>query len=403
MSRSPILTRYSSQGAVAAPETLTTPHTAADPHSTEVAWHYGDPLGEQRAAVRGAAIIDRTDRAVLELPGPERLTWLNTICSQQVSDLGDRSSAEALSLDANGRVEDHFVLTDVDEVTWIDTEAARGDALLTFLTRMVFWAKVQPAARTDVKVVTLIGPDAVRGPIADLLEINPDAAPYQAGDLPESHHEDEPLGFWRMMPPLSEGPHADTSLPMVDLLIPEPLLLRWTERLTEAGARMAGSWAFDALRVAALRPRLGVDTDERTIPHEAGWIGGPERFGAVHLDKGCYRGQETVARVHNLGKPPRQLVLLHLDGSSDYRPPPGTPITAGGRTVGRLGTAVDHFDLGPIALGLLKRGIGPDVELLVSGDADEPPMAARVDPDSVDADDRVQAGRAAVERLRGRA
>ena len=403
MSRSPILTRYSSQGAVAAPETPTTPQNTAEPQGTGVAWHYGDPLGEQRAAVRGAAIVDRTDRAVLELPGPDRLTWLNTICSQQVSDLGDRSSAEALSLDANGRVEDHFVLTDVDEVTWIDTEAARGEALLTFLTRMVFWAKVQPAARADVKVLTLIGPDAVRGPIADLLEIDPDAAPYQAGDLPESHHEDEPLGFWRMMPPLSEGPHADTSLPMVDLVVPEFLLLRWWEQLTEAGARMAGSWAFDALRVAARRPRLGVDTDERTIPHEAGWIGGPERFGAVHLDKGCYRGQETVARVHNLGKPPRQLVLLHLDGSSDHRPPPGTPITAGGRTVGRLGTAVDHFDLGPIALGLLKRGIGPDVELLVNGDADEPPMAARVDPDSVDADDRVQAGRAAVERLRGRA
>ena len=118
--------------------------------------------------------------------------------------------------------------------------------------------------------------------------------------------------------------------------------------------RPAGVWAYEAHRVAALRPRLGVDTDERTIPHEVGWIGGPGE-GAVHLDKGCYRGQETVARVHNLGKPPRMLVLLHLDGSSD-RPVTGDPVLAGGRSVGRLGTVVDHVDEGPIALALLKRG-----------------------------------------------
>ncbi|MEP9414823.1 MULTISPECIES: CAF17-like 4Fe-4S cluster assembly/insertion protein YgfZ [unclassified Gordonia (in: high G+C Gram-positive bacteria)] len=389
MTRSPILTRYSGDGAVGAPD-----------DSSSVAWHYGDPLGEQRAAISGAIIVDRSDRTVIELPGPERLTWLNTICSQRLDDLGDRRSAEALSLDANGRVEDHFVITDVDEVTWIDTEPARGEALLTFLTRMVFWAKVSPAARPDMKVLTLIGPGAFTGPIAELLEIDPDAAPYQVGDLPESHHEDEPLGFWRIMPPLSEGPHSTTMLPVVDLVVPEFLLPTWWDELVEAGARMAGSWAYDALRVAGARPRLGVDTDDRTIPHETGWIGGPEQAGAVHLDKGCYRGQETVARVHNLGKSPRQLVLLHLDGSSDHRPSPGEAITAGGRTVGRLGTVVDHFDLGPIALGLVKRSIGANVDLTVG---DENPVAARIDPDSIASDDHVQAGRAAVDRLRGRA
>ena len=113
------------------------------------------------------------------------------------------------------------------------------------------------------------------------------------------------------------------------------------ERLVAAGVRPAGVWAYEAHRVAARRPRLGVDTDERTIPHEVGWIGAA----AVHLDKGCYRGQETVARVHNLGKPPRMLVLLHLDGDGD-RPSAGDPLQAGGRTVGRLGTVVDHVDEG---------------------------------------------------------
>ncbi len=126
--------------------------------------------------------------------------------------------------------------------------------------------------------------------------------------------------------------------------------------------------------MAALRPRLGVDTDERTIPHEVGWIGA-----AVHLDKGCYRGQETVARVHNLGKPPRMLVLLHLDGSTD-RPATGDPVLAGGRTVGRLGTVVDHVDDGPIALALLKRGLPADTELTTGGEAQ---VAAVIDADSL--------------------
>lgn len=390
MTASPILTRYSTEGAVPARDA----HTAAHP---TIAWHYSDPLGEQRAAVTGVVVVDRSDRAVIELPGEERLSWLHTICSQYLTDLGDRRSAEALSLDGNGRVEDHFVVTDVDGVTWLDTGADRGDALLAFLTKMVFWAKVSPAARPDMAVITLIGPDAIRGPVADLLEIDADATPYTAGDLPEAHHEEEPLGFWRMMPPIAEGPHSDTMLPVVDVVLPQSqLVTRWQE-LLDAGARMAGTWAFDALRVAGGRPELGIDTDERTIPHEVDWIGGPDDFGAVHLDKGCYRGQETVARVHNLGKSPRQLVLLHLDGSSDHRPETGDPITVGGRKVGRLGTVVDHFDLGPIALALLKRGLGPDVELVVG---EENPTAARIDPDSVRADDRVQAGRAAIERLR---
>lgn len=385
------MTRYSTKGAVA------DPHSPTDESSTTLAWHYGDPLGEQRAAVRGAVIVDRSDRAVIEVPGSERLSWLHNISSQHVSHLPDRRSAESLSLDMNGRVEDHFVVTDVDEVMWIDTEGHRGAPLLDFFTKMVFWADVAPAARPDMRVLTLIGPDVLTGPIAELLEIDPDALPYTAGDLPESHHEEEPLGFWRIMPPLSEGPHATGTLPVVDLVVPESQLVGWWDTVIDAGARAAGSWALDALRVAGMRPRLGVDTDERTIPHEVNWIGAPGEYGAVHLDKGCYRGQETVARVHNLGKTPRRLVLLHLDGSADDKPDTGAAVTAGGRSVGRVGTVVDHFELGPIALALVKSGIGPDVELEV-GDR----MPARIDPDSIRADDRVQAGRVAIDKLRGR-
>ncbi|MBZ4576321.1 CAF17-like 4Fe-4S cluster assembly/insertion protein YgfZ, partial [Mycobacterium avium] len=170
----------------------------------------------------------------------------------------------------------------------------------------------------------------------------------------------------------------------------------WRNRLAQAGVRPGGVWAYEAHRVAARRPRLGVDTDERTIPHEVGWIGGPGQ-GAVHLDKGCYRGQETVARVHNLGRPPRMLVLLHLDGSVD-RPATGDPVQAGGRAVGRLGTVVDHVDLGPIALALLKRGLPADTALATGPQA---AVAAVIDPDSLPAAEQIGAGRLAVERLRG--
>jgi folate-binding protein YgfZ len=134
---------------------------------------------------------------------------------------------------------------------------------------------------------------------------------------------------------------------------------------------VAGVQAYEALRVAALVPRLGVDTDHRTIPHEAGWLST-----AVHLDKGCYRGQETVARVHNLGRPPRRLVLLHLDGSDSELPAVGDSVQLNGRDVGRVGTAVRHHELGPIALALVKRQV-PDDAVLAAG-----PVAARIDADA---------------------
>ncbi|MFY9916810.1 MAG: folate-binding protein, partial [Mycobacterium sp.] len=190
-------------------------------------------------------------------------------------------------------------------------------------------------------------------------------------------------GFVRRM----SGPAIE-----LDLVVPGTQAAGWLDRLTAAGVRRAGVWAYEAHRVVALRPRLGVDTDERTIPHEVGWIGS-----AVHLDKGCYRGQETVARVHNLGKPPRMMVLLHLDGSAD-RPKTGDPVLAGGRAVGRVGTVVDHVDLGPVALALLKRGLPADTALTTGG---ENQVAAVIDADSMPPADGVGAGRLAVERLRG--
>jgi folate-binding protein YgfZ len=149
-----------------------------------------------------------------------------------------------------------------------------------------------------------------------------------------------------------------------DLIVPRERAAGVVAALVGAGAQHAGLWAFEALRVEARRPRLGFETDHRTIPHEVGWIGA-----AVHLDKGCYRGQETVARVQNLGRPPRRLVLLHLGGESDVLPAPGTPVELDGRAIGFLGTAVQHFELGPVALAVIKRATPEDATLLVAGQA----------------------------------
>jgi folate-binding protein YgfZ len=326
------------------------------------------------------AIIDRSHRFVLSITGADRLTWLHTISSQHIANLGDRKSAENLDLDLNGRVLHHFVLTDLDGTLWIDTEADRGPALLEFLKKMVFWADAKPEEATDYAVLSLLGPQVAA--LAETLGLTePLPGTYDAVPLPGG-------GFLRRMP----WPTADS----FDLLMPRDQLADLWTRLTTAGAEPAGMWAFEALRVAALRPRIGLDTDERTIPHEAHWIGEISENGAVHLNKGCYRGQETVARVHNLGKPPRRLVLLHLDGSADDRPEIGDDVTAGGRAVGRIGTVIDHYELGPIALALVKRTIPADTALTAG------PSAAAIDPDSIPADDAPQAGRLAVDRLRGR-
>jgi folate-binding protein YgfZ len=129
-----------------------------------------------------------------------------------------------------------------------------------------------------------------------------------------------------------------------------------------AAGPACGLWAFEALRIARGEPRFGIDTDHRTIPNEVGWIGP-----AVHLDKGCYRGQETVARVHTLGRPPRRLVLLHLDGSENLLPEVGSDVTHAGKVVGRVGGSARHHELGPIALALVKRNVPLDVELDAGG------------------------------------
>ena len=308
-----------------------------------VARHYGDPLREQRALDRGAGLVDRSTRGVIAVPGPDRLSWLHSITSQHLSALADGTGTEGLVLSPHGHVEHHFVVAELAGTTWLDTEPGNAPALLAYLDSMRFLLRVEPRdATAELAVLTVAGPDA--------------AAVLGAAGLPV------PPARWAVVPLDGGGFARRTREHEVDLLVPRSSLTEVADRLAAAGATPVGSWAYEAMRVEDRRPRLGFETDHRTIPHEVGWIGT-----AVHLDKGCYRGQETVARVHNLGRPPRRLVLLHLSGERDELPAPGTPLVLDGRTVGFLGTAAHHHELGPVALGVVKRTVADGTVLDAAG------------------------------------
>ncbi|MEI4270217.1 folate-binding protein [Klenkia sp. LSe6-5] len=299
-----------------------------------VAAHYGEPLPEQRRAAEAVVLVDRSDRDVVAVPGPDRLSWLHSLTSQHLDRLADGSGAETLVLSPQGHVEHHVVVADLAGTTWLDTEPGAGADLAGWLDRMRFMLRVEPALVTDAwAVLTLVGPRTDEVLAAAGLPVP--AEPYEVRAA---------VGGWvRRMPALGDG------VPTVDLLVPRAELAARADALLAVGAVLAGVDALGALAVEAHRPRVGTDSDHRTIPNETPWLST-----AVHLEKGCYRGQETVARVHNLGRPPRRLVLVHLDGMSEQLPPPGTPVTAGTREVGRLGTVVRHHELGVVGLALVK-------------------------------------------------
>ncbi|WP_300012222.1 folate-binding protein [Pseudonocardia sp.] len=334
--------------------------TDAPDRDSAVAAHHGDPFAEQRAMARSAAVVDRSHRDVIAVPGEDRLSWLHLLLTQHVSELPAGTGTEALVLDLNGRVLHHMAVAHVGDAVLLDTEPGDLPELLDYLTKMVFWSKVEPRdATAELAVLSVVGPDTA----AVLAAAGAPVPERPSGALPLDGG-----GAVRRMP----WPGVDAA----DLLVPRAEQAAWWARLTAAGARPAGTMAFEALRVESGQPRLGTDTDERTIPHEAGWIGS-----AVHLTKGCYRGQETVARVANLGRPPRQLLLLHLDAGDEHLPRTGDPVLRDGRAVGRVGTVVQHHELGPVALALVKRSVPVDAALVAG--ADERAAPARIDPDSV--------------------
>lgn len=268
-------------------------------------WHYGDPMREQRTLARGEASVDLSHRPTFSVSGPDRLSWLNNIVSQKLDEVAPGSWLTAYILDANGRIQHVFGGVDDGATLWAATEVGHDQPLLAWLRRMQFAARAEIVDRTD----------------SHAMVITPDGPGIVARD-----QLDEALGDQR-----------------------------------------AGTWAADAQRIEAGQPRIFVDTDEKTIPNELANPDGLTLGPAVHLRKGCYPGQETVARVYNLGRPPRRLTRLHLDGSAESLPRVGTEIELDGRSVGFVGSSARHHELGPIALALIKRGVSAVVPLVVDG------------------------------------
>ncbi|MET9221245.1 MULTISPECIES: folate-binding protein [unclassified Streptomyces] len=287
-----------------------------------VAAHYGDLFREQRALADGTGFVDQSHRGVVTVSGDDRLSWLHLLLTQHVEKLPPRQATEALVLSANGHIEHALYLVDDGTTTWMHVEPGTQGALLAYLESMKFFYRVETADATDAYAVVYL-----------------------------------PAGSITAVP--SEWAVRETAYGR-DVFVPRAEL----ESFAAKAAPPIGALALEALRIEAHRPRLGLETDHRTIPHELGWL-----ETAVHLQKGCYRGQETVARVQNLGRPPRRLVFLHLDGSEVRLPGHGAPVRLAsdgedGRAIGFVTSSARHWELGPIALALVKRNTPEDAVLM---------------------------------------
>jgi len=318
---------------------------AAEGLDAGVAWHYGDPVKEQRALLDGSAVTDLSHRGLLRISGPDRLTWLNSVTTQLLTDLVAGQSRETLVLSPHGHVEHALQVTDDGQACWVSVEPGTVAALANWLRSMQFMLRVHVDDVSDEW--------AALGMVAEppgLLHTD-GAPPVWVDPWPR------PGVDTRCYSGVPDDEHPGLARPWRQVWVQRSRLVE-----VVAGVTVAGSWAAEALRVAAWRPRLGAETDHRTIPHELDWL-----RTALHLNKGCYRGQETVARVVNLGRPPRRLVMLHLDGSEHTLPPSGSAVQAGGRDVGRVTTSARHHELGPVALAVVKRSLPVSEPLQVAG------------------------------------
>ena len=275
-------------------------------------WHFGEPTKEQRALEAGLAWADLSHHEIISITGEDRLTWLHSLTTQHLENLTPGLWQQALILDPKGHIEHQFNLVDDGKTTWLVLDPGRAAELLLHLQKMRFMLRV------DVK------------------DVSNEYAILRAPGITDD------LG----------GPFA---------LVPRAELDEMKETFS-ATAMQVGTWALDAQRVAAGRPRIGFDTDHKSIPNEVGLLNK-----AVHMNKGCYRGQETVAMVANLGNPPRRLVRLHLDGSVVTIPSAGAAVEKDGIKVGFIGTVARHHELGTIALAVVKRNTPLDAELTVEG------------------------------------
>ncbi|MEY4320281.1 MAG: hypothetical protein RLZZ471_222 [Actinomycetota bacterium] len=293
--------------------------------------HFDNPLVEQRDLLSGKRIVVLDDRAVIRVTGEDRLTWLNAMLSQSVLNLKPGDSAEGLLLDAQGRIEHDVHVIEDRESSWLIVLAEHSEKLLKWLDLMIFRSKVS-VAPSDFAVVGSFGSGVSNLVWKDKWSNEP------VGSVRYAQRSDEPWDFFE------------------SLVSPQEL----TQLLEDS--TQAGTLALEALRVAAHRPWQPNELDDKTLPHELDWLSS-----AVHLTKGCYRGQESVAKVHNLGHPPRRIVLLHLDGSGHALAEAGDQVFVSGteNSIGRITSIGQHFELGPIALAVISRNVDEKAALFV--------------------------------------
>ena len=275
-------------------------------------WHFGEPVKEQRALEAGTAWADLSHLNIIAVTGEDRLKWLHDLTTQFVSDLQPGVWMPSMILDAQGHVEFQFNLVDDGTTTYLVLDPGYVEKLVEYLTKMKFMLRVDVRDASS-EFVVLRAPgvaDAIGGPFA---------------------------------------------------LVPRAEVDQMKETFGGV-ATQVGTWALDAERVAKGRPRIGFETDHKSIPNELGVLNT-----AVHMKKGCYRGQETVAKIYNLGNPPRRLVMLHLDGSDVGFPAAGTKVENDGVVVGFVGTVARHHELGTIALAIVKRNTPTDATLTIDG------------------------------------
>ncbi|MDO4791576.1 MAG: folate-binding protein [Buchananella hordeovulneris] len=352
--------------------------------------HYGNVAGEYRSLCAGQALVDLGHMEVVTVCGPDRLSWLTTLSTQDVRALAVGESRELLILDPNGRIEHAAFVLDDGACTYLVMDAGRAQPCIDFLLSMRFMLRVEVAPRPDLRVVgAALHADFVADVAAPAQQVPPPggeavavAAAESGGAGATDEHGALRAALRRYLGELTgselvwvdpwPGPDARSATYFFGghpalrsavgcALVPAAASLPGIE---SGRASCAGFLAWEALRVERWRPRLGREVDERAVPHELDWL-----RSSVHLDKGCYRGQEAVARIVNLGRPPRRLAFLHLDGSQDVLPGLGAQVFAGadaqGRPVGVVTSAVLHPELGPVALALLKRSVEAECALTV--------------------------------------
>lgn len=302
-----------------------------DPTSPDatIPWHYGEPFKEQRSLISEIGQVDLSNRGVLSVTGPDRNSWLNSLTTQDL--LTPFKFAQSLVLSPHGHIEHDLHLIDDGETTWLIVEPNTETALATYLESMKFMLRVEVTDRT--REFAVIG-----------------APGWLETNYPTWHSPSAYVDF-------TNDPYV-TNRPaqwkVTEYLVPR-------EQLVSELTHPIGSWAWEAHRIRAGVARLNFETDHKTIPHEVGLIGP-----AVHLNKGCYRGQETIARVVNLGKPPRRLVHLELDGSTNQLPSQNDEVSFESHVIGRVTSVVQDFESGPVALAVVKRSIPVEATLLIN-------------------------------------